>query len=44
MTYELNKLKLQAFGFGENALDLVYSYLENRKQRVKIRLLVLGLI
>ena len=28
--------KLLAYVFGENALNLLYSYLKNRKQRVKI--------
>ena len=28
--------KLHAYGFGKNALALVYSYLKNSKQRVKI--------
>ena len=34
--YESLIAKLQSYGFGENTLDLVYSYLENRQQRVKI--------
>ena len=29
-------VELHAYGFGKNVLDLAYSYLENRKQRVKI--------
>ena len=29
-------VNLLAYGFEKNALDLVYSYLKNRKQRVKI--------
>ena len=28
--------KLKAFGFSRNALDLIYSYLKNRRQRVVI--------
>ena len=34
--YDLLIAKRYAYGFGENALDLVYSYLKNRKQRGKI--------
>ena len=34
--YDLLIAKLHAYSFGKNALDLVYSYLKNRKQRVKI--------
>ena len=36
INYGLLIAKLHAYGFGENALDLVYSYLKNRKQRLKI--------
>ena len=36
MNYDLLFAKLHAYGFGKNALDLVYSYLKNRNQRVKI--------
>ena len=36
INYDLLIAKLHAYGFGKNALDLVYSYLKNRKQRVKI--------
>ena len=34
--YDLLLAKLHAHGSGENALDLVYSYLKNRKQKVKL--------
>ena len=34
--YDLLIAKLQAYGFAKNALDLVYSYLKNKKQRMKI--------
>ena len=45
VNYDLLIAKLHAYGFGENTLDLVYSYLKNRKQGVKINTtLVLGLI
>ena len=33
---ELLIAKLEAYGFGKNALKLLYNYLTNRKQRVKI--------
>ena len=36
INYDLLIAKLHAYGFGENVLDLVYSHLKNRKQRVKI--------
>ena len=36
INYDLLIAKLHAYGFGKNALDLVYSYLNNRNQRVKI--------
>ena len=36
INYDLLIAKLHAYGFGKKALDLVYSYLKNRKQRVKI--------
>ena len=36
INYDLLIAKLHAYGFGKNALDLVYSYLKNRKQRLKI--------
>ena len=36
INYDLIIAKLHAFGFGKNTLDLVYIYLKNRKQRVKI--------
>ena len=34
--HDLLIAKLEAYGFGKNALKLVYSYLTNRKQRVKV--------
>ena len=34
--YDLLIAKLHAYGFAKNALDLVYSYLKNKKQRMKI--------
>ena len=36
MKYDLLIAKFHAYGFSKNAFDLVYSYLKNRKQRVKI--------
>ena len=36
INYDLLIGKLHAYGFGKNPLDLVYNYLKNRKQRVKI--------
>ena len=43
--YDLLIAKFRVYGFEKNARDLVYSYLKNRKQRVKINTtLVLGLI
>ena len=36
INYDLLITKLHAYGFEKNALDLVHSYLKNRKQRVKI--------
>ena len=36
INYELLIAKLHAYGFRKNALNLDYSYLKNRKQRVKI--------
>ena len=36
INYGLLIAKLHAYGFGKNALDLVYGFLKNRKQRVKI--------
>ena len=45
VNYDLLIATLHAYGFGENTLDLVYSYLKNRKQGVKINTtLALGLI
>ena len=35
INYDLLIAKLHTYGFGKNALDLVYSYLKNRKQRVR---------
>ena len=34
--HDLSITKLVAYGFQKNALNLVYDYLSNRKQRVKI--------
>ena len=36
INYDLLIEKLHTYGFGKNTLDLVYSHLKNRKQRVKI--------
>ena len=36
ISYDLLIAKHHAYGFGKNVLDLVYSYLQNRKQRAKI--------
>ena len=36
INYDLLTAKLQAYGFGKHALDLVYSCFKNRKQRLKI--------
>ena len=36
MMTKLTITKLHAYDFGKNALDLVYSLLKNRKQRIKI--------
>lgn len=33
--YDLLTAKLHAYSFGKNALNLVYSYSKNRKQKVK---------
>ena len=37
INYDFLIVKLHAYGFGKKALDLVYSYLKNRKRRVKIK-------
>ena len=36
MSHELLIAKLEAYGFDEKSLKLIYNYLSNRKQRVKI--------
>ena len=36
LNHELLIAKLEAYGFSRSALKLVYDYLSNRKQRVKI--------
>ena len=36
LNHELFIAKLEAYGFSRSALKLVYDYLSNRKQRVKI--------
>ena len=36
INYDLLIAKFLAYGIGSNALDLVYSYLKNRKQRTEI--------
>ena len=36
LSHELLIAKLEAYGFDEKALTLIYNYLSNRKQRVKI--------
>ena len=37
ISHELLIAKLYAYGFSKNALDLIYDYLSNRKQRTKVR-------
>ena len=37
LSHELLIAKLEAYGFNENTIKLVYSYLTNRKQSVKIK-------
>ena len=45
ISYDLLTAKLQAYSSGKNVSDLVYCYLKNRKQKVKINtVLVLGLV
>ena len=36
INYNLMLAKLKAYGFSTNALNLMHSYLKNRKQKVKI--------
>ena len=36
LNHELLIAKLEAYGFSRSALKLVYDYLSNRKQRVKV--------
>ena len=36
LSHELLIAKLEAYGFGKSALNFVYDYLENRKQRTKV--------
>ena len=36
INYDFLIVKLHAYGLGKNVLDLVYCYLKNRKQKVKI--------
>ena len=36
LSHELLIAKLEAYGFSLNSLKLLYSYLSNRKQRVRI--------
>ena len=36
LPHDLLIAKLEAYGFSENSLCLIYSYLKNRMQRVKI--------
>ena len=36
LSHELLNTKLNAYGFSYNALKLVYNYLVNRKQRIKV--------
>ena len=36
LSHELLITKLEAYGFDEKSLKLIYNYLSNRKQRVKI--------
>ena len=36
VSHELLIAKLEAYGFDEKSLKLIYNYLSNRKQRVKI--------
>ena len=37
LSYELLIAKLHAYGFDERSLVLIYNYLYNRKQRVKVK-------
>ena len=37
ISHELLIAKLYAYGFSKNALDLIYDYLSNRKQRTNVR-------
>ena len=37
LSHELLITKLEAYGFNENTIKLVYSYLTNRKQSIKIK-------
>ena len=36
LPHDLLIAKLEAYGFSENSLCLIYSYLKNRMQRIKI--------
>ena len=36
INYDVFISELESYGFDKNALELIYSYLKNRKQRVKI--------
>ena len=37
LSHDLIIAKLAAYGFGEGALKIIYSYLKNRKQSVKVK-------
>ena len=44
INYDVFIAELESYGFDKNALELIYSCLKNRKQRIKIiQLLVFGL-
>ena len=43
LNHQLLRAKLEAYGFGKEALNFIYNYLYNRNQRTKVNLnIVLG--